>query len=328
VESKYHRRALKEIIDGFSAYFVGEEKRYIKHQAISDVVDFELIYDLHFEKAQKKGLPTREEVFDNLIKEGMWSSADDAKIEKHRFYVESLIRNKRNLYLKSATDQINKQIKEAEDELSAMLWEKEELCANCCDKYATNRANDFYMFSSFYKNPELTEPLYTQEEFENIEASKVTEIIRIYNKFHDRFSEKHIQDLVLQDFYKIYYSFSESCMDFFGLPIVKLNNFQLNLLIYTRIFKNIFDQHDDIPEKIRKDPAALLDYAGSASAREELKRKMESDGGGGSSVVGATKEDLEELGLSNEGSGSTLSDAAKSKGGSLSMKDLMDLSGV
>ena len=327
MESKYHRRALKEIIDGFSGYYVGEKKRYIKHQSISDVVDFELVYDLHFEKAQKRGLPTREEIFDTLIKEGMWSKADDAKIEKHQFYVESLIKNKRNLYLKSATDQMNKQIEEAEAELSVMLMEKEELCANSCDKYATNRANDYYMFSSFYKDPGLSDPLYTQEEFENIEPSKVTEIIRVYNKFHESFSETHIQDLVLQDFYKIYYSFSESCIDFFGIPIVKLNNFQLNLLIYTRIFKNIFDQHDDIPEKIRKDPAALLDYAGSAEAREELKKKMESDAGGGSSVVGATQEDLEQLGLSS-GRSQTLTDAAESKGGSLSMKDLMDLSGV
>ena len=327
MEAKHHRRALKEIIDGFSAYFVGEEKRYIKHQSISDVVDFELVYDLHFEKAQERGLPTKEEVFENLVAEGMWSAADDSKIEKQQFYVDSLIRNKKNLYLKSAINQINKQVKEAETELADLLQQKEDLSSNCCDKYAMNRANDFYMFSSFFKDPKLTEPLYTQEEFEYVESKKVTQIIRIYNKFHERFSEKNIQDLVLQDFYKIYYSFSESCFDFFGIPIIKLNNFQLNLLIYTRIFKNIFDQHEDIPDKIRKDPAALLDYAGSSEAREEIKNKMSKEGGGASSVVGATKEDLEDLGLSDAG-GQTLSQAAEKSGGSLSMKDLMDLSGV
>ena len=327
MEDKHHRLALKEIVDGFSAYFVGEKKVYIKHQSLSDVVDFEMVYDLHFEKAQKRGLPTKKEIFENLTKEGIWTSADDAKIEKHQFYVESLIKNKKNLYLKSATERINAQIKDAEQELSTMLMEKEELSSNCCDHYATNRANDFYMFSSFFKDPELTAPLYTQEEFEYIEATKVTEIIRVYNKFHERFSEKNIQNLVLQGFYKIYYSFSESCVDFFGIPVVKLNNFQLNLLIYTRIFKNIFDQHDDIPERIRDDPAALLDYAGSSNAREELKQKMSAEAGTASSIVGATKEDLEELGLVQE-SGKTLSSAAESKGGSLSMKDLMDLSGV
>ena len=327
MEDKHYRVVLKEIIDGFSSYFVGENKVYIKHQSLSDVVDFEMVYDLHFEKAQKKGLPTKEEIFETLAKDGIWTDADDAKIEKHRFYVESLIKNKKNLYLKSATDKINAQIKEAEEDLNTMLMEKESLSSNCCDIYATNRANDFYMFSSFFKDPKLTDPLYTQEEFEYIESSKVTEIIRIYNKFHERFSEKNIQHLVLQGFYKIYYSFTESCVDFFGIPVVKLNNFQLNLLIYTRIFKNIFDQHDDIPERIMNDPSALLDYASSAEARDEVKQKMSSEDGVASSVVGATKEDLEELGLSQEG-GQTLSSAAQSKGGSLSMKDLMDLSGV
>ena len=327
MEDKHYRVTLKEIIDGFSSYFVGENKVYIKHQNLSDIVDFEMVYDLHFEKAQKKGLPTKEEIFETLAKDGIWTNADDAKIEKHRFYVESLIKNKKNLYLKSATERINSQIKEAEEDLNTMLMEKEALSSNCCDIYATNRANDFYMFSSFFKDSKLTDPLYTQEEFEYIESSKVTEIIRIYNKFHERFCEKNIQHLVLQGFYKIYYSFAESCVDFFGIPVVKLNNFQLNLLIYTRIFKNIFDQHDDIPERIMNDPSALLDYASSAEARDEVKQKMSGEDGVASSVIGATKEDLEELGLSQEG-GQTLSSAAQNKGGSLSMKDLMDLSGV
>ena len=115
-------------------------------------------------------------------------------------------------------------------------------------------------------------------------------------------------------------------MDFFGVPVVKLNNFQLNLLIYTRIFKNIFEMNDDIPDKIKKDPEALLDYANSSEVREEVKGKM-NDSSSASTIVGATKEDLEELGM-NTSSGTNLHEAAKKKGGSLSMKDLMDISGV
>ena len=36
-----------------------------------------------------------------------------------------------------------------------------------------------------------------------------------------------------------------------------LTNFQLNLTIYTRIFKNIFEMNEDIPEKIKQDPEAF-----------------------------------------------------------------------
>ena len=328
MDSKEYRRTLKEIIDGFSTCYLDGRKRYIKHQSISDVVDFEIVYDKHYQDAQGRGLPTEKEVFDQLRGEGVWSNSDDSKIESQSFYIDSLHKNKKNLYLKSAVQQINKQIKEAKDELDQLLAQKEELSSNCCERYALNRANDFYMTHSFFEDVKLTEPCFSQEDFEYIEASKITELVRQYNTFHNKFSESNIQDLVLQDFYRIYYAFSESCVDFYGIPIVKLSNFQLNLIMYTRIFKNIFEQHDDIPDKIRKDPASLLDFANSSEAREEIKSKMaDTEGGGASTVVGATSEDLEELGMTPSASNS-IQKAAKAKGGSLSMKDLMDLSGA
>ena len=328
METKGYRLVLKEIIDGFSTYYVGEKKRYIKHQSVADVVDFESVYDLHYQRAQNRGLPTEKEIFSQLELDGIWSASDDAEIEKQLFYVDSLQKNKKNLYLKSAIAQINKQIKDAEEDLAKLQSQKQDLVANCCERYALNRANDYYMFSSFFKDPSLSLPLYSQEEFENIDATNVSSLVSTYNSFHAKFSEKNIQHLVLQDFYKIYYSFSESSTDFFGVPIVKLTNFQLNLIIYTRVFKNIFQQHNDIPDRISKDPDALMDFSNSSESREEIKKKFEDDSAvGGSSIVGATKEDLEELGMPTNTTNS-LDQAAKEKGGSLSMKDLMDLSGV
>lgn len=326
MDPKEYRGLFKEIVDGFSAYYVGEKKRFIKHQSTSDLVDFDQVYQMHFDRAIARGLPTEEEIFSDLEKEGVWSKSDDAEIETQKFYLQSLVKNKKNIYLKSALQRVNEQIKEAEKKLNELTSQKENLISNSSERYATNRANDFYMFNSFYKTQDLDEPLYTQEEFENISTKEVTNLVRIYNSFHTKFSEKKIQHLAIQDFYKIYYSFSESTMDFFGIPVVKLNNFQLNLLIYTRIFKNIFEMNDDIPDKIKKDPEALLDYANSSEAREEVKGKM-NDSSSASTIVGATKEDLEELGM-NTSSGTSLHEAAKKKGGSLSMKDLMDIGGV
>ena len=261
MDPKEYRGLFKEIVDGFSAYYVGEKKRFIKHQSTSDLVDFDQVYQMHFDRAIARGLPTEEEIFSDLEKEGVWSKSDDAEIETQKFYLQSLVKNKKNIYLKSALQRVNEQIKEAEEKLNELTSQKENLISNSSERYATNRANDFYMFNSFYKTQDLDEPLYTQEEFENISTKEVTTLVRIYNSFHTKFSEKKIQHLAIQDFYKIYYSFSESTMDFFGIPVVKLNNFQLNLLIYTRIFKNIFEMNDDIPDKIKKDPEALLDYA-------------------------------------------------------------------
>lgn len=326
MELKCYRKLLKEITQGFSSNYIGEELRFIKHQSNADLVNFDDVYDMYFDRARKKGLPTEKEIFAELEKEEFWTPKDDAEIESQSFYLESLIKNKKNVYLKSALNQINLQIEEADEKLRDLKSKKAALVTNSCEIYSTNRANDYYMVNSFFKDKDLTRPLYSQEEYEYAEAREVTELIRTYNGFHQRFNEKNIQNLTLQDFYKIYYAFSESANDFFGKPILSLTNFQLNLIIYTRIFKNIFEQYDDIPERIQSDPSALLDYANSSSAREEMKKKFDGDSAA-STIVGATEEDLEELGI-QKSHGTSLSEAAKKKGGSLNMKDLMDLSGI
>ena len=326
MELKSYRKLLKEITEGYSSYFIEEELRFIKHQSTADLVDFDDVYQMYFDRALAKGLPTEEEIFENLKAEGFWTEKDDAELDSQTFYLESLVKNKKNIYLKSALDQVNIQIKEAQEKLAELVHKKTSLVTNSCEMYASNRANDFYIVNSFYKDKELTDPLFTQEEYEYMDASEASKLIRMYNEFHNRFSEENIQKLTLQGFYRIYYAFSETANDFFGDPILYLTNFQLNLIMYTRIFKNIFDQYDDIPERIMDDPAALLDFANSADAREEMKKKFAGDNAA-STIVGATKEDMEELGISPS-QGTSLAEAAKKKGGSLDMKDLMDLSGV
>ena len=143
MDSKNYRRLLKEIVDGYSAYYVGDKKRYVKHQALSDVVDFELVYDLHYERARERGLPPEAEILEQLAKDEIWQKKDEIEIEKQQFYIESLQKNKKNLYLSSAISQINEQIEEGQKKLEEMLEEREGLISNSCEKYATNRANDF-----------------------------------------------------------------------------------------------------------------------------------------------------------------------------------------
>lgn len=328
MDSRNYRKIFKEIAQGFSSYFVGEKRRYIKHQSFYDLVDFDDVYAMHMERAKKKGLPSESEIFEDLKKDGMWTEKDDAEIEKQSFYVESLVKNKKNIYLKSALDQVNKQIVEAEEKLSSLKSKKEALVSNSADKYALNRANDFYIVNSFYKDKELGEKLYTEKEFEYASTAEVSKLVQTYNEFHQTFSETNIKNLAIQDFYKSYYSFIDNLSDFFGKPVVDLTNYQLNLTLYTKIFKNILEQYsEDIPDRIKGDPDGLLDYANSSESREKIKQELSKDSGA-STIVGATKEDMDELGLSQPKQGKTLEDLAKEKGGSLSMKDLMNLSGA
>ena len=71
-----------------------------------------------------------------------------------------------------------------------------------------------------------------------------------------------------------------------------------------------------------------MDFASSSRKGKEVMDKH-AEKGGHSTIVGATKEDYEYMGVSaNESKGTqTLHQAAEKKGGSLNMNDLMDLAG-
>jgi len=327
VASTPYRKNLVEIIDGSSTAFIGSQRVFIKHKNVSDVVDYEIIFDNFLERATARGLPTEEQVLEDLNTSEIWTEADEEYIRTQKQYIEGLRLSKGNLYVESAKESINRQLEEAERDLNDHLQKKRDLTANCAETYSYNRANDYYILRSFYKDKETNEPLYTEKEFEYLDNKILAQVITAYNDFHGKFSEEQIMELVVQDFYKIYYSFCETATDFFGAPVAKLTNFQLNLLIYTRIFKNIFEQNNDIPERMMKDPKALLDFAASADSREKAKSQLNKEGSAGASVVGATAQDLSDLGLASE-SQKTMTQAAKEKGGSLSMKDLMDLNGI
>jgi len=327
VEDFHYRKLFQEIVDGYSSCSLFGKRGYIKHQRNKDIVDFEIVYDDFFEKAQSKGLPTNNEITIQLNEEGIWTKEDDKRLDSKISFCESLISNKKNIVLKSAIDSINQQIQKAQKEVDELKFKKDQLFLNSCEKYALNRSNDFFVHKSFFKDKSFSELFFLEEDFEYLTPTEVTKLVSQYNKHTDFVNEKNIQKLAVQPFYKMYYSFSESCSDFYGASIVETTLNQLNLLLYTRIFKNIFEQNENIPERIMNDPEALLDFANSSESRENLKSKLQNNDSAGSTVFGATEEDIENLGLQSSQTKS-LSKTAKEKGGSLNMKDLMDLSGI
>jgi hypothetical protein len=116
-------------------------------------------------------------------------------------------------------------------------------------------------------------------------------------------------------------------MRFFGLPVCVLTYNQIKLIVFTRVFKSIFENNDNIPEAIKSDPDALIDYANSAEKAKDKMRELE-DKDGATAIFGATKEDLDQIKQqTGVGKQVSLRDEAVKKGGKLSMDDLMKLSG-
>ena len=323
------RRMFRDIVKGFTRKETEEYKvLYIKHLTTHDQVDLEEIEERFFEKAKSKGLSTERERLDSLIKDGAWTKEDDKFIESQTAFIENLTKAKSELILKSQIDNQQKLIDTELKKLNEKLNEKDQLIGSTCEKYAKQRVNDYYISRSFFNDEECKNPLFTQKEYEELTYTEISYFVKIHNNQFNSFSEENIQRMILEDFYFPYMPFCEDTVQFFGKPVCELTHNQLKLILFTRVFKNIFDNNENIPEKIRKDPQALMDYAHSSKKGKEV-IDQHADKGGHSTIVGATKEDYEYMGVDpNAAKGAeTLQQAAERKGGSLNMNDLMDLAG-
>lgn len=329
-ENPHFRRTFRDVIRGFSEVSVLEETVYIKHLSAHDQVDVDLIYDKHLNLAKKRGIQTEKETLSQLLETGDWSEDKDNEIKRLELFCKQLAENKTQLVLKSEIDAQNKELSETRIKISKIKEEKDSLLVHTAEAYASKRSNDYYVIKSFYKDKELASPLFPNEsDYSELYTEELKEYVVTYNKTFSNFDETKIQEMILQDFYYIYFPFSDDTVGFFGRPVVELTYNQLKLIVYTKIFKGIFENNKHIPEKIRKDPQALLDFGSvSDDAKEKMRSKYDSNADA-STLFNATDEDFEYAGLEkpSDSPGVSLQKAAEDKGGSLSMEDLMELSG-
>lgn len=330
-KATFYRKVFRDICRGYSEFNIQGSPAFIKHVNNQEQVDLDDLHEEEYEKWRKKGLPTRKEKTKELIKTGEWTEEEEKWLSSQEAYIKSMHDSKRHIILKSQIDKQNIQIEKAEKELREKIAKKEGMLINTCDSFADRRLNDFYVLSTLYKDKDLKEKYFpTKDSFFDLDEDdeEYRELIKRYNEFIELCSEFNIQSVILQDFYYSYFPFCEDTVGFFGRSVTELTHYQLKLIIFTRVFKNILENGQHIPEKIKKDPQALLEY-GSMSPETKQRIQDQIEGKGSASLVGGTKEDYEYLGLTPPSeSGINLQDKVKEAGGTMGMQELMKLHGI
>ena len=316
------RHLFKDLVYGWSEIIYKGKPAYLKHLSVFDQVDIEEVKTRFFNQAKRRGLPTNGDALQRLKEEGIWTAADEAKIQEQVNYLELAETSKKQLYLKKEIDRANEEILEAKSKAARLREEKDALMGQTCEKYADSRVSDHYIVKSLYKDNQLKQTYYNQDEVDQMTRPEMNEIVKVYNSCYSVFDDTNIQKVVLQDFYQPYMPFSENVNNMFSKPLFELSINQVKLVIYSRIFKNIFENYSKIPDRIKKDPEKIMDYVNAQEKAKDNLKNMDKDGA--STIVGAKKEDYDYLGI--EGSQeNSLSAKLKEKGGKMDMKDLMQV---
>ena len=314
--------SLIDIFDGRTAFDLNGQRLFFRHFTIRDQNCIGVFYEKYKKIAIKRGIETEEQIYKRLKDDGDWSDRDDLKISEIETYVSNLKKTKEKLFLPSQKENHQKLIDEQQNELNFLLSKKNELVGTSAEVYAGRMANEEFLRALIYQDENLHKLKYSDEDFGGLTSDEISELSKTYFRISSDLSDLNIQNIVLQDFFNIYLSSCENPYHFFGKFIHELTAYQMKLLLYGRIFNNIFQYHDDIPDSIRKDPKAIFDFVESKKTRESFQSQNKE---GATAVFGATSSDLEILDPSAKKV--SLSEEIKKSGGSLNMEQMMKLMG-
>lgn len=327
------RRAYAEILRGCSTH---KYERFgvihLKHLSVWDTEALDEKRSLYFEKATEKGLPSTKEKLKLLEKDGLWDPSKDKEVKELERFIERMSQTKSKLILKSEIERVSEEIKSNQKKLEEINTEKNQLVGLTSELFADKKVNDYYVYLTLYKDSTFKEPFFTKEEFDELSDVELAELIIGYNTISDVFSDINLQRIALSSYFlNNYYLCKDNPFTFFGKPIVELTYHQIDLFSYGRYFKHVLSEMKNPPSPdAMEDPDKLLELYNIEQNKEKLDQGKDQTGVA-STVVGATKDDLEALGMSKEsaeGNVVDLNEEIAKKGGTLSMEDLIKLHGV
>ena len=312
-----------EIFDGFSVLDSSLGPIYIKHFHQLDTRKILGKRKLYIAQAEERGLLTENSILKMLFQDEMWDDKSEKEIQEKKKFIENLKTSISKIVLPSKRKEHKKLIDLEISKLNALSLEREKLIGLTAEKYAERKVNKEFFESLLFLDEAFKTSPFEDLDYQDIETAK--ELTDLEGKFFNRMSDENISKAVLSPFFSPYMPYSEDVLNMFGEPLKNLTAFQLKMISYARSFLNIFkNSQKEIPDHIAKDPDLLIDFYNSQKTENNTKNQGQSDA---TTYFGANKSDIEQL-KNDDQEAIILTDEIKKKGGSLNMKDMMDLHGL
>jgi hypothetical protein len=312
------------VFDGYTEFIYNNKPVYLKHFNIRDQRCIHKHYEKYKSIAISKGLETEDQLLKKIKSDGIWSDDDDLKIHSLDLEIKNLKQTQSQLFLPSQKELMGVDIANKISELLLLKRKKKEIIGKTAEDYAATRSNEEMLRYFLFEDEGFEKNLFNEEEFSEIEDYELTFLINKQNEIAERLSELNLQKSVLRPFFSMYMSSCENLNHFYGKPVIQLSIYQLKTAIFAKMFYNIFQYVEDIPDNIKDDPEKLLSYS-DLQRNKGKKGQMIKDDSAASAVFGATSEDMKSI--SKNTNTVSLKDELDKNGGKLNMEQMMKLAG-
>lgn len=332
-KNSFYGKIYSEICNGFSIGKISNEKTfYFKHPSLADHFSLYSNYELNKKIAEQKGVLPEEKKIQEYIENGWWSYNNESKINLLKKTVKNLYITKEKLLYPSQKEGIEKQIQQNKNILMSFQKERKELIGYTAEEYAENKFLDDLLVSLVYKDKNLSEHLFdNEEEFYSLSDKECNNIKHVFNQCTNSFSQDMLKKIAASGFFQNLVYLNSEPYSFWGKAVHQCSKYQIDLLVYGKMYRNTIDSYykndKPIPQEIMEDPDKFVDWIESQENQNQPRAKKKNSKASNnkvSSFVGATNKDLQAMGVKVEKlKGKSLLQLAEEKGGTLEKSDYL-----
>lgn len=323
-----------EIVQGYSYKNVKGEDYFFKHPTQSEHFNIYSNYEHILSDAQKRGLMTEQQKLDQAISNEWWTSDKENRFRYLKETIVNLNKTKGNLVLPSQKAQIQERIDKTNFILTTFIKERNEIIGYTAERYANDRLYDETILSLTFKNRELTQRVFPdKDEYYYLSDDAVENIRDAFHASSNSIMSSNIRYIAACPFFQNLLYITNECdaFAFWGKASSQCTKYQTDLLVNGKMFKNAVKQDleggKSIPDDVLSNPDKFLIWFEARSSSVNSQSSSSSKTAVGS-FVGATKDDLDKMGVKVEKiKGKSLLDLAAESGGVLRKHDYLNARG-
>lgn len=326
---EYHK-LYRDIAFGYSRVLDKDETPvFIKHLKELEKEYSYQKHQINIEVAEKKGLKREEEAIKFLAEQDIWLDSDEKRIEDIKDELSGLEATLSKLIIKKQKEGIKPKITNLRVELLDLSQRRSEALGLTAEGFANKKQTEDTILLTFFKNEDLSEALYSKEEFDLLSDLRVNELTRLYfETIFDNFNPNNIKRISICPFYMSLFNVcNDNIYNFYGKSVMQLTHLQVAVFTMAKYYKKLMENCKAAPEDYHKSPESLIEwYEGQNSLRNVESGKQGGDGGG-RSIIGANKEELKTL--ENEGEEIVdVSKAIEESGGKMDFDEILKMHGI
>lgn len=288
--------SLQDLVQGFTNF----NGLYIKHFDFRDELALRKYYEDKLESLTE--IPKEKDQLKMLIGKGIWKGTQEGELNVKKVRLEAAKTTLPNLLIESQRKPLEKQIVELKEEVSKLEGEKSEYMGITREDVANTHSYDYVLYLSVFNDKDYKEPTFPDKDkdLDELDPNELVLIQAAVGGVRGMCGVDNCKKVACS----YYVQSMVNCLpedheyQLVNRPIHELTVSQINLIQYCSVFRKIFNKYT-IPEDIAKDPDKILEFPKKAQKLEDLRQKNagSQDVGSGKTYVGASSEEMKDMGM-------------------------------